>query len=134
MPEIWEKFPEELQVFAENFWADAVGKPGNVPARLRDAGNKSVVYGIVERYSDNGDRFSGVLGCQCGRCCRRCDEVHLEPDQLVRKARQSVHLTFSKPVLDDDILALDPSEITQSLLERLKEAGGSSSGARGEVP
>ena len=54
---------------------------------------------------------------------RRYDDVHLEPDQLGCEIRQPVESTLRPSILDNDILALDPSEFAQSLSKRLEKWG-----------
>ena len=75
--------------------------------------------GLVRAHSDDGDRFRGVLGCQGCRRWRRRDDVHLEPDQLVREVAQPIVLPLRISVIDDDVLTLDPSVLAQPLPERL---------------
>src|SRR5215510_3248126 len=71
---------------------------------------------------NDGDRLGGVLGCR--RCLRprRCDDqVHLEPDQLGRQVGQPVDPTLRISIVDDNILALNPSELAQPLPERVEQ-------------
>ena len=63
----------------------------------------------------------------CGRR-RRDDDVDLQPDQLGREVGQPVEPTLRESILDDDVLALDPPELTQPFPERL--AGTAVTGGR----
>ena len=56
------------------------------------------------------------------------NEINLKTNQLRRKLGQTLRLLLRKPVLDGDILSLDPSKLAQLLPERLHEdrATGSS--------
>ena len=56
------------------------------------------------------------------------DQINLKTNQVRRKLRQALRLLLGKPVLDGDILSLDPSKLAQLLPERLHEdrATGSS--------
>ena len=62
--------------------------------------------------------------------CRPCDhdQINLETNQVRRKLRQALILLLCKPVLDGDILSLNPSKLAQLLSKRLHEdrATGSS--------
>ena len=56
------------------------------------------------------------------------DQINLKTNQVRRKLRQALSLLLGKPVLDGDILSLNPSKLAQLLPERLQEdrATGSS--------
>ena len=53
----------------------------------------------------------------------RHDDIHLEPDELGGELGKAVVLTFGKAKLDDDVLALDVTQIAQSRPECI-DAGG----------
>ncbi len=55
--------------------------------------------------------------------CRPCDhdQINLKTNQVRRKLRQALRLFLGKPVLDGEILSLDPSKLAQLLQERLHE-------------
>ena len=107
------------RVFAKNFRTDAVGKPCEIPSGAGEARDEPVLNGIVKTYSDDGDRLGGILGCQRRSCRRHCHDVHLEPDQRVCEGGKPIVLALRKPIIDSDVLALHPSELAQSLPERL---------------
>jgi hypothetical protein len=46
-------------------------------------------------------------------------DVHLEPDQLREKVRNPIELTVAVTALEDDILALDPAQVAEGLLQGL---------------
>ena len=48
---------------------------------------------------------------------RRHDEIEFETHEPGGKARQPRELSLSEPILDDDVLSLDITEIAQSLAE-----------------
>ena len=56
------------------------------------------------------------------------DQINLKTNQVRRKLRQALSLLLGKPVLDGDILSLNPSKLAQLLPERVHEdrATGSS--------
>ena len=74
--------PEQIQVFAENVRADAVGDACEVSPRAREARNDAKPNGIGKTHSDDGDRSRGVPRGQGGR--RRCrgDDIDFELDEL----------------------------------------------------
>ena len=49
------------------------------------------------------------------------DQINLKTNQVRRKLRQALRLLLCKPVLDGDILSLNPSKLAQLLPERLHE-------------
>ena len=100
------------------------------PGETRD---ESEPNRIGKTHSDDGDRPRGVLRCQGCRRRRRYEDVHLEPDQLGREIGQPVESALRPSILDDDVLALDPPELTQPLPERLADAGISGVRAGGEI-
>ena len=55
-----------------------------------------------------------------GRPCDH-DQINLKTNQVRRKLRQALKLLLCKPVLDGDILSLNPSKLAQLLPERLHE-------------
>src|SRR5439155_12577464 len=57
------------------------------------------------------------------------DQINLKTNQVCRKLRQALILLRCKPILDGDILSLDPAKLAQLLPERLQEARASSSSA-----
>src|SRR5262249_16287444 len=63
----------------------------------------------------------GVLGCRPSLRPPRYDEVHFEPDQLGRQVGQPVDPTLRISIVDDNILALNPSEFAQPLPERVEQ-------------
>ena len=49
------------------------------------------------------------------------DQINIETNQLRRKLRQAIILLLGKPVLDGDILSLNPPKLAQLLPERVHE-------------
>ena len=49
------------------------------------------------------------------------DQINLKTNQVRRKLRQALMLLLGKPVLDGDILSLNPAKLAQLLPERLHE-------------
>src|SRR5439155_25191604 len=56
------------------------------------------------------------------------NQINLKTNQVRRKLSQALILLYGKPVLDGDILSLNPAKLTQLLPKRLHEdrAAGSS--------
>src|SRR5262249_22293540 len=131
-PYLGDRFPEQLQVLAENVRADAVGHPGDVSARMRKARDEPEPDWIGETHSHDWDRPSGALGRQGCRRRYRCDDVDLEPDQLGCESREPVELALRRSKLDDDIPALNPAELAQPLRKRRGVARAEGARAGGE--
>jgi hypothetical protein len=66
------------------------------------------------------------------RAPARHDEVDPEFDKLRCESRKPLWVRAGKSVLDDDVLALDPSELPQFLLERRLVGAGRLQ--RGKLP
>ena len=60
----------------------------------------------------------------------RNDDVNFATDQLSREVGEPVNFSCGVAVLDNDILALDVAEVTQTLLEGLDAGRGSQRGCR----
>ena len=58
----------------------------------------------------------------CGRPSRQ-DQVHLQADQLRRKAREPFVAAIGRPVLDDEDFPLDVSKCPQTLPEGINVGG-----------
>lgn len=111
---------EQLQLFAEDFVADAVAQPRDVPARLREACDSPAADGIANSRHNDGNRSRGVLGCLGFWRPRRKNDVHLQTDQLSREVGQPVEPALCRSILEDNILTLDPAAFTQPLPKRFE--------------
>ena len=61
-----------------------------------------------------------VVACSAARAAgvfRRDDEIKFEPDQFARQPGEPLHPPVCGSVLDDDVLALDLSDLAQALPE-----------------
>jgi hypothetical protein len=123
--ELGDKFREQPQLLAIYFLADAVGRPGDVATRAREARDEPLPDRIVGANHDDGNRRRGVLGCHRGRGRRRYDDVHLEANQLGSEVGQPVQPPLRKSIVDDDVLPFDPPELAQPLPEGLNKMWGS---------
>src|SRR4030095_1524413 len=70
--------PEQIQVFAENVRADAVGHPCEVSPRARAARDDAQPNGFGKTHSDDGDRSRRVPRCYGSRRWCRGDDIHFE--------------------------------------------------------
>ena len=98
---------------------------GDVAARAREARDDARSNGVADVGHDH--RYRIRRGCllrgEGARCRVRHDDIHLEPDELGGELGKTVVLTFGKAKLDDDILALDVTQVAQSRPECI-DAGG----------
>jgi hypothetical protein len=121
-------FPEQLQPFAEGLGAHTVSHPRHISPRAREARDEPAPNRIGNGEHDDRDRRGGVLG-RHDREGRRCgDDIDLQPDQLGREVGQAVRPALRESRLDDDVLALDPPELTQPFPKR--RAGTAVTGGR----
>ena len=112
---------EQLQLFGDDFQAGAAGHPCDVPARPREARDEPGANRIANGNHDDGDRLGGVLGCRHSLRPKRYDEVHLEPDQFGRQVGQPAEPTLRISIFDNNIVALNPPELAQTLPERVEQ-------------
>ena len=97
------------------------------PGRARLA-TKPCTHGVPNARHHDGDGSSRSLRRQRRWSSCDHDQINLKTNQVRRKLRQALILLLGKPVLDGDILSLDPAKLAQLLPERLQEdrATGSS--------
>ena len=97
------------------------------PGRARLATKPSPTGSPTGRHHD-GDGSSRFLRRQRRWSSCDHDQINLKTNQVRRKLRQALSLLLGKPVLDGDILSLNPSKLAQLLPERFQEdrATGSS--------
>src|SRR5262245_35880500 len=131
----WDRFLEQLQLLAEDVRVDTVCQPRDVAAWPRETRYEPDCDRLGETQSDDRDcsrRIPGGLGRGGGR---RHDDVHLEPDELVREGRQTIGLALRVSILNEQSSALDPPELAQSLAKSLKGTGiGRRGRSDGEIP
>jgi len=78
---------------------------------------------------DDGNCVRGVLGRLSHPPVRHHHDINLEANQLLCQTGDTIPLTRCPPVFDGDILAVDPTEIAQALLEGLGSDGRACPGA-----
>src|SRR5215467_3934560 len=118
-PDLGDRFPEQLQVFAEDIRGDAVRHSGDVSAWTRETRNEPEPDRIRKTYADDGNRRRGALGRQGPRRRGGHNDIQLELNQLGRERGESVELPLRLSKLDDDVLTFHPAEIVEPLPERL---------------
>ena len=110
---------EQLQPFPAELRGQCA-QARDVPAGLRQAGDKPLPHGIVDYHEDNGNR-AGRLSRHPGRGGRHCHEdLHGELDQLGCERWEPVFLPLRKTIFHDDVLAFHVAEVTQPLPEGLQ--------------
>ena len=121
--ELGNNFPEELQPFS-NQLRDDLGQPRDVATGPRQALNKPSSNRVTGRRHNDRDYPGSVF---CGHSIARNgsdDEVNLETDQIGCEVRKAIVSPLRIPVLDADVLSLNPSEVTQTLPECLVPEAG----------
>src|SRR5262245_45414126 len=97
------------------------GQPCDVAARAPEAGDQARSHWIERVQHDDRDRSCRLSGgLDPGRIGRH-DGVDLETEKLGREAREPLGLPLRKPVVDRDVLTLDPTEVAQPVEERVNE-------------
>jgi hypothetical protein len=65
----------------------------------------------------DGDRLRCPFRSQGGHCSYRNDHVHLETDKFSCQLGEPIKSSVRRPVVNDEVPALDPAELTQRLSE-----------------
>ena len=100
------------------------GRPRDVAARPRKAGDEPVRNRIASRSEDNRDGLGRLLGGQGGVCASSGhDNIDLERNQFGRKSGKPLGLPPGISVFDHDVATLDVTEVTQALEEGLAQVG-----------
>src|SRR5262249_21723768 len=109
-------------------------RPRDVPARPGEAPHRPERNRVLYRHGYNGDCRGRLLG-RTG-CCRAAgdEDINSEPDQPGRKVGQPVGPALRPPILDDDVLALNPREFTQPLPKRRDDLLASNTPTVGRKP
>ena len=107
---------EELEGFG-----DHAGREGrqarDVASRSRQAGHKPAPDGITDGNHDDRGCLRRLLGRQGRRRARGNEDIYLETNQLGRQAGESVGRPWCAPAFNDDVLALDVTELAQPLTQ-----------------
>jgi hypothetical protein len=119
---------EQFQILPDELRADGGGQPGDIAARLRQVGDEPACDWIEGPSKDDGDGLGRLLGGEGGLCVRGHDDIDVQRNQLAYERREPLELPLGGSEFDDDRLALDVTEVTQSLTEGLRQLR-----ARGQV-
>src|ERR1700694_1101386 len=115
---------EQLQSFSRQLGGD-LGQPRNVAAGLRKALNKPTCDRITRRRHHNRDCLGRAFGCESVRRNGSHDNINVQADEIDREVREYVGSLLRISVLNADVLSLDPSEVAETLPERLVPKRGS---------
>lgn len=105
----------QFQQFPHDFLPDTERRPRDVAARPREAGDKPLPNRVGDINHDRGDRAGRLFGCTGSMRARGDEEVRLATHDLRRQGGESLDLPRRPPVLNDEILALDPAVLAQPM-------------------
>jgi hypothetical protein len=114
---------EDLQLLRTHLRSH-LPEPGDVTAGSRESGDIAATDRVAVH--DEDDRHC-VRRLPCGgRLGRRHRDEHIyfEAHQLRSEPREAVKDAFGEVVFDGQVLAFDPSEVPEALLECLRVPGG----------
>src|SRR6185369_8130828 len=96
------------------------GDPGGIAAWPREAGNVAAANRIRMARKYYGNRRGRSFGRPRvdGSWCN--DDIDLKPDQFLRQAGEPIVVALGPAVLNNDVLALNPTQIAQPLAEALE--------------
>src|SRR5499433_1038857 len=97
--------PDQLEPFRRQFTNDSA-QPGDIPARTREAGNKTDPKRIAARRHYYRNRRGGVLSGFRRRRSSCDDDVDLQSKKLARQSRKTVVATVGRSIFDDEVLPL----------------------------
>src|SRR5829696_6865111 len=83
-------------------------------ASAPEAGNETEPNGVANIDHDDGNSRGRFTSRRRRRRRRRDDDGHLEPDQLGGEGGEPVKIAPRKPIVDNDVLALEMAEISQT--------------------
>jgi len=124
---------EELELLPVDLQSSGGGEPGDVSARSGQVGHQTGAYGIVRQDHDDRDRPGGVPGRDHGRRGSRRDDINPQTHEVRRQVRKTVVVRIGKAILDDDILSLDPPQVTQAAHECVRPVLGRRSRRNSEI-
>src|SRR5262249_18121611 len=107
---------EQLQVLGAQLQT-LVRPSGNVAPGTCQATNDSAPYWIGGKAHDDWYRRGGQLRGKGGRSARGGDEVRLQTDEFEGERGEAICFPLGEPDLKNDVLAGDPAEVAESLLE-----------------
>src|SRR6266545_4547182 len=107
---------EQLQAFGSCL-THHDGEPGDVAAWSREAGHVSAADRVRVAREYYGNRRGRVLGRPSVDGSRCNDDIDLEPDQFLRQAGEPLEPPLGPAVFNNDVPALDPTQIAQPLTE-----------------
>ena len=90
--------------------------PGRARLATRPAPTGSAAFVITMGMVVVAFFAANAARVRCGH-----DQINLKTNQVRRKLRQALTLLLGKPVLDGEILSLNPAKLAQLLPERLQE-------------
>src|SRR5206468_12246863 len=91
----------------------------DVAAGMSKVRYKSAPDWVATIGHDNGDCLGCLLSPTDREFASSNDNINLKTDELDCKVRKPIRLTFGISVIDDNVLALNPTKITQPSLECL---------------
>ncbi len=94
-----------------DLWAN-IGKAGDIAARPGEARDETAADRIGGGTNDDGDGGRGVLGRQYGVRAPRDDDLHLEPNELLRQGAEELG-SFGVASFNEQIPDLHPAECAQ---------------------
>src|SRR5499433_683213 len=107
---------EQLQVLGAQLQT-LVRPSRNVAPGTCQATHDSAPYWIGGKAHDDWYRRGGLLRGKGGRSARGGDQVHLQTDEFGGERGETIRFPLSEPDLKNDVLARDPAEVAESLLE-----------------
>src|SRR5438552_1054193 len=91
--------------------------PGDVTARSREAGNDAQLNWVRSVHHDDRDGCGRSLGAQDGSWIIRDDHVDLQAYEIQREVIEPLDSSLGIPNLEDNVAALDVSQLAQALLK-----------------
>jgi hypothetical protein len=81
--------------------------------------DQTSTYRISRDGNDNGYGAGCSLGGLSRWCIHRDDDIHIESDKLGSERTETIDFTTRIPVLNRDVLSLNPAEVLESLSKRV---------------
>ena len=106
-----QQLAQQGETLGLDLWANN-GKAGDIATRPGEARDETAANRIGGGTNDDGDGGRGVLGRQHGVRANRHDDLHLEPNELLRQGDEELG-SFGVASFNEQIPALHPAECAQ---------------------
>jgi len=115
--EIRNRFLQQLQLLVHEKCADRVRQACHIAARFGKACNEPEPDRVTSADHHDGNRTGRPPRLQSSRGGQRDDEIDIQADKIRREIGQAIGMPFCEPILDDNVPAFDPTQLSERAAE-----------------